>query len=85
LLATVCGIRPAAPGFSKIEIAPAFGKLTFMKAKMPHPKGIIEVDLKKTGSNNVSGFVTIPENTTGIFHWNGKSKVLKGGKTEINL
>ncbi len=84
-LATVCGIRPAAPGFSKIEIAPAFGKLTFMKAKMPHPKGIIEVDLKKTGNNNVSGFVTIPDNTTGVFIWNGKLKLLKGGKTEINL
>jgi len=85
LLATVCGIRPAAPGFSKIEISPAFGKLTFMKAKMPHPKGLIEVDLKKTMSNNVSGFVTIPQNTTGIFLWNGKSKLLNGGKTEINL
>lgn len=85
LLATVCGIRPAKFGFNEIEIAPTFGKLTFLKAKMPHPKGIIEVDLKKTGSNNISGFVNIPGNTTGIFHWNGKSKVLKGGKTEINL
>lgn len=66
LLATVCGISPLKPGFREIEIAPAFGKLTFIKAKMPHPKGKIVVDLKKTGSNNVSGFVTIPENTTGI-------------------
>jgi len=85
LLATVCGIRPVAPGFRKIEIAPAFGKLSFMKAKMPHPKGTIEVDLIKNRNGKVEGFVTIPENTSGIFHWNGKSKVLKGGKTEINL
>jgi hypothetical protein len=83
-LATVCGIRPAAPGFRKIEIEPAFGKLTFIKAKMPHPKGLIEVDLKKTG-NGITGFVSIPENTTGFFKWKGETKVLNGGKTVIEF
>jgi hypothetical protein len=84
LLATVCGIRPAAQGFSKIEIAPAFGKLTFIKAKMPHPKGTIEVDLQKS-VNGISGFVAIPENTSGVFKWKGQAINLKEGKTEINL
>jgi hypothetical protein len=84
LLATVSGIRPAAPGFSKIEIAPAFGKLTFIKAKMPHPKGTIEVNLQKSG-NGISGFVSIPENTTGVFRWNGKTMEFKGGKMEIEM
>lgn len=83
-LATVCGIRPAAPGFRKIEIEPAFGKLTFIKAKMPHPKGLIEVDLKKTG-NGITGFVSIPENTTGFFKWKGETKVLNGGKAIIEF
>lgn len=83
-LATVCGIRPAAPGFRKIEIEPAFGKLTFIKAKMPHPKGWIEVDLQKTG-NGITGFVSIPENTTGFFKWKGETKVLNGGKAKIEF
>lgn len=84
LLATVCGIRPAAPGFRMIEIEPAFGKLTFIKAKMPHPKGLIEIDLKKTG-NGITGFVLIPENTTGFFKWKGETKVLNGGKAIIEF
>jgi alpha-L-rhamnosidase len=85
LLATVCGIRPAAPGFTKIEIAPAFGKLTYMKAKMPHPKGLIEIDLRKNKDGGVTGFVIIPENTTGIFRWYGKTQDLNGGKAEIEF
>jgi hypothetical protein len=84
LLATVCGIRPAAPGFREIEIAPAFGKLNFIKAKMPHPKGRIEVDLQKNG-NGVKGFVVIPENSKGVFKWKGKSQDLTGGKTLIEF
>ena len=85
LLATVCGIRPAAPGFNKIEIKPAFGKLNFMKAKMPHPSGIIEVDLVKNGESKISGYISIPKETTGIFYWDGKQKQLAGGKSEINF
>jgi hypothetical protein len=83
LLATVCGIRPAAPGFKKIEIKPAFGKLSFIKAKMPHPNGFIEVDLVKNESGGISGFISIPENTTGNFYWNGEQQILIGGKCEI--
>jgi len=85
LLATVCGIRPAAPGFNKIEIKPSFGKLNYIKAKMPHPKGIIEVDLVKSDGNKISGFVSIPESITGIFYWNGEQKILTGGKCEISF
>lgn len=84
LLATVCGIRPAKHGFNKIEITPAFGKLTFIKAKMPHPKGLIEVDLQKTG-NGITGFVSIPETTTGVFKWKDETVILTGGKTAIKL
>ena len=83
LLATVCGIRPAALGFKKIEIKPAFGKLSFIKAKMPHPNGFIEVDLAKNESGGISGFISIPENTDGIFYWNGKRQILNGGKCEV--
>ncbi len=85
LLATVCGIRPATPGFKSIEIKPAFGKLDFMKAEMPHPLGIIKVDLLKSADGKLTGFVTIPEKTSGILYWKGKQKSLIGGKQEIQL
>jgi len=84
LLATVCGIRPASPGFKRIEIKPAFGKLHIIKAKMPHPEGTIEMDLKKI-EKGISGFVSIPENTSGVFEWMGNRINLIGGKTSINL
>ncbi|MCF6357894.1 MAG: hypothetical protein L3J54_08820, partial [Draconibacterium sp.] len=85
LLATVCGIRPAAPGFKKIEIKPAFGELSFIKAKMPHQYGIIEIDLSKNSSGGISGYISIPKKTTGIFYWKGKQQILNGGKCDINF
>ncbi len=85
LLATVCGIRPASPGFKKIEIAPAPGKLNFVKAKMPHPNGMIEVDLKKNEKHGITGYVAIPYGVTGKFIWKGETIFLTGGKTEIEF
>ena len=83
-LATVAGIRPASPGFKTVEIEPALGKLTFIKGQMPHPAGMISFDLKRTGTDGISGSVTLPEGLTGTFKWNGKNIDLKG-KTEIKL
>ena len=83
-LATVAGIRPASPGYITVEIEPALGKLTFIKGKMPHPAGIISFDLKRVGTQGISGEIILPEGLTGTFKWNGKSIVLKG-KTNIEL
>ena len=47
LLATVAGIRPAAPGFKKVRISPALGDLNEIKAQMPHPMGMISVGLNR--------------------------------------
>ncbi len=85
LLATVCGIRPASPGFNKIEIKPAFGELSFINAEMPHPKGSIAVNLSKNSNGTISGIVSIPASTTGIFYWKGKKIHLKGGENSISL
>jgi alpha-L-rhamnosidase len=83
-LATVAGIRPESPGFKTVEIEPALGKLTFIKGQMPHPVGIISFDLKRVGTQGISGAIILPEGLTGTFKWNGKSKALKG-KTNIEL
>ncbi|MCB0668598.1 MAG: alpha-L-rhamnosidase N-terminal domain-containing protein [Saprospiraceae bacterium] len=82
LLATVAGIRPAAPGFSKISIAPNFGNLKQINAKMPHPQGEIEVNLSRNGED-VSGSITIPEKTSGVFQWRGGELTLNPGQNLI--
>lgn len=82
LLATVAGIRPAAPGFSKISVAPSFGKLNEINAKMPHPDGIIKVNLSRNG-DDVSGSITIPEKASGVFHWKGSELTLNPGYNVI--
>ena len=83
-LATVAGIRPASPGFKTVEIAPALGKLKFIKGQMPHPAGNILFDLKRNGANGITGEVILPEGLTGRFIWNGKSIDIKT-KTRIDL
>jgi alpha-L-rhamnosidase len=41
--ATLAGIRPVAPGFTKAEITPQLGSLQKLEARMPHPQGEIWV------------------------------------------
>ena len=83
-LATVAGIRPGSPGFKTVEIAPALGKLTFIKGQMPHPSGNIIFDLKRKGTDGITGEVILPEGLTGKFTWNGKTIALRS-KTKINF
>jgi hypothetical protein len=83
-LATVAGIRPSSPGYKTVEIEPALGKLTFIKGQMPHPSGMIIFDLKRKGTDGISGEIILPEGLTGIFKWHGKTINLKG-KTEIEF
>ncbi|HEY0867372.1 MAG TPA: alpha-L-rhamnosidase C-terminal domain-containing protein, partial [Fimbriimonas sp.] len=44
-LATFAGIRPKLPGFEVVEIRPQLGSLTSLHAKMPTPRGFIEVSV----------------------------------------
>jgi alpha-L-rhamnosidase len=83
-LATVAGIRPGMPGFKTVEIEPAFGKLTFIKGQMPHPSGFIKFDLKRKGSDGLTGEIVLPDGLTGILKWRGKSINLKDN-TKIEL
>lgn len=82
LLATVAGIRPAAPGFSQISVAPSFGQLKKIRAKMPHPNGEIEVDLNRN-DDKITGLISIPDKTSGTFHWKGNALPLKPGDNII--
>ncbi|KAA6341941.1 hypothetical protein EZS27_010275 [termite gut metagenome] len=82
LLATVCGVEPAEPGFKSVKIEPHMGDLTYIKGKMPHPKGNILVDFKKT-KKGMTGKVSLPEGLPGTFVWQGKNIPLKPGENTI--
>lgn len=63
---------------------PAPGKLNYIKGQMPHSKGMIIFDLKRSGPTGLTGEVILPEGLSGNFIWNGKTIVLRG-TTIINL
>ncbi len=84
-LATVCGIRPLKPGFKEVSVRPAPGNLKYINARMPHPNGMIELELQRTGSSGITGYVMLPPETKGIFTWKGTSLKLVPGKTMINI
>jgi alpha-L-rhamnosidase len=84
-LATVCGITPWEPGFRSVMIEPKPGKLEFIKATMPHPGGLIHLDLERKGKTGIAGKITLSENLYGTFRWQGKSLALVPGEQKINL
>lgn len=78
LLATVAGIRPAAPGFQRVTIQPHPGKLGSFQAKMPHPQGEIKLDYEqKEGKAHV--IVQLPEGVEGTLIFQQKVLPLRGG------
>jgi len=85
LLATVCGIEPAEPGFKTVRIAPHLGPLTWVEAKMLHPLGSIEVKLKRKEPDGITGTITLPAGLEGVFIFNGKTIHLKPGLQRIKL
>jgi alpha-L-rhamnosidase len=82
-LSLVCGILPAEPGFDKVIIQPSLGKLNEISCTMPHVKGDIRIDLKRTQEDGLDGSIVLPEGVSGTFLWNGKSTALKSGTTTL--
>jgi hypothetical protein len=78
-LATICGIRPTAPGLSRVEIRPQLGPLTWAKGSMPHPRGgEIAVDFKREG-DRIIGTIELPHNVRGIFINDSRQQPLNDG------
>lgn len=84
-LATVCGIEPQMPGFRAVVIKPNLGPLKWIKAKMPHPDGEIQLSIKREGEENIECSVTLPSELTGVFIWKGDAVPLIGGKQRVHF
>lgn len=76
----LAGIRPDAPGFARVRLAPAPGELKEIRATVPHPDGKIAVDLHfEDGA--VRGSVETP--VPGVFVWQGREAPLIPGSNNL--
>ena len=82
---SLAGVRPDAPGFRSVRIAPQPGHLTTLQSRLPHPKGFVEVDLSFDQGSGVTGIVRLPPDTTGAFEWNGQEQNLNPGPDAVNM
>jgi len=78
----VAGVKPAEPFFRSVLVAPVPGPLTWIKAKTPHPKGVVETDLVFE-AGRVTGSVTLPPGVPGTFVWKEKKTPLKPGARTV--
>ncbi len=81
-LASIAGIRPAAPGFRRVRIAPCPGPIKNIKCSMPHPRGLIEATLEFV-AENVSATITLPPGLAGTFLWRGSEHELLAGTNRL--
>ena len=82
-LATVAGIEPASPGFRTVRLAPALGPLRHVRAAVPHPDGIVEVEWEREATDGLRGTVRLPEGVTGTLEWEGEQVPLRGGLQDV--
>jgi alpha-L-rhamnosidase len=84
LLRLVAGIRPDAPGFRRVRIAPAPGELGRLTATHPHPAGSIRVSLVRS-ADGLTAEILLPPGLDGSFVWNGREHALRGGAQRLML
>jgi hypothetical protein len=85
LLATVCGIEPAEPGFKTITIEPHLGLLKWVEGSMPHPKGSIGVKFTQKIFGGIEGEIILPPGLEGVFIFGNYKMKLKEGFNRVNV
>ena len=80
---SVVGVRPAAAGFARVEIAPQPGELRRVAAKVVHPAGVIDVELEFDGAGACRGRVIVPAGVEGVFRWAGRETALGPGEQGV--
>ena len=76
-LASVAGIRPAAPGFAAVRIEPQPGPLTAIRCAVPHPKGEVTLDLRLE-NGRWTGAATVPPGVPATLVLDGAERAFEG-------
>jgi alpha-L-rhamnosidase len=84
LLTIVAGIRPAKPGFTELVIEPHPGALKQLKAAMPIPQGMVEVEYQRTAAG-LEATVKLPEGVFGELKRKGRTIAVKAGGQTVTL
>lgn len=75
----VLGIDTDAPGFRKVRIAPALGRLEKASGTIPHPAGFITAEYKAGKDGKLKAKIELPKGVDGTFVWKGKEYPLTEG------
>lgn len=81
---TVAGIRPAAPGFKQVRIAPQPGSLKHLETELPHPHGVVQLRATFAG-DHVDAEIILPRGITGEFIWRDQTRKLRSGRQRVRL
>ncbi len=84
LLGLVAGIRPAAPGYARLRVAPHLGHLTSLDATAATPHGPVTVSYRVKG-DRVTAVIDRPAALPGEFIWRGVSHPLDKKRTRLEL
>jgi len=82
-LASIAGVRPAAPGFARVKIAPLPGPIDHFDAKVAHPRGAIQVQFRRSANQRPHFEVTLPDGVVGVLVFDGQSHDLHPGRTTL--
>ena len=84
VLASVAGIRPAAPGFAAVRIEPQPGPLTAIRCSVPHPSGLeVRLDLALGADGRWTGEVATPPDVPFELVLNGETLRRPGGSVRV--
>ena len=81
---TILGIDSDDYGFSKVKIEPHLGDIKNISGKIPHPNGFVAASYKLDAGKWFIE-ITLPEQTSGILVWQGKTIPLKVGLNKFAL
>jgi len=84
LLTIVAGIRPKSPGFETVSIEPHLGSLKALRAALPTPKGMVEVEYRRVAIG-VTAEVNLPPGVSGELVWKGRTTELHPGNQGLTL
>jgi hypothetical protein len=82
-LGSIAGIRPAAPAFARVRIAPLVGPLLHFEATAAHPRGTIQLRYRRSSDGSAHFVAVLPQGITGVLEFGGETHRLAPGENPV--